>query len=140
MFEISKVYDIGLQRYRDQKIRVCDKGAITVIYFLHVYLISPYLSDSFRREVIYNWSRFGAPYAVNLGSSLTTDLKLYTVHWMMEGGAPHMMGVGDAPLIGEGVDFTQNTISLLPISAFKFFLSQVVLKSIFLHILQKKYK
>ena len=24
-FEISKVYNIGLQRYRKQKIRVCDK-------------------------------------------------------------------------------------------------------------------
>ena len=27
-FEISKLYDIGLQRYRDWKFRVCDKDTI----------------------------------------------------------------------------------------------------------------
>ena len=29
-FEISKVYDNGLQRYKDQKFQVCDKDSISL--------------------------------------------------------------------------------------------------------------
>ena len=44
-FEISKVYDIGLQRFRDQKIRICDKDSI-------LYRGSIYIKDFFSQDFV----------------------------------------------------------------------------------------
>ena len=42
-FEISKVYDIGLQSYNDWKIRVCDKDSIPLLLYLYSKMYSKYI-------------------------------------------------------------------------------------------------